>query len=250
MSFYGINPENLPVDPRFEHQGSSSIREQANLGAALVHEMFGFDVSQVQDDLEADYAKCGTSFADADNRPFVALTLAQPRTVGITPGQLVAGYNKLAGLNSRPTLDVWDEMYLHRDAAWWNRRTSSEVSRMTTKPLFGAVVLDDLLGTSKPWEVQKKELKARCDLNYTAAFAVEGMTPLDYLMLDAANILSGAQRLKRFTRFVQHERDVEYDSHNCGPKAVSWRDGQTSLGGSSNGEDEGEGYRLVLGPKA
>lgn len=256
MPLYGIDPTNLPTDARFEAPieqlpsaaNASFASEKASLGAALVHKMFGFDLNQVQEDLEADYTNCGDDLMLTGNRPFVALNLVEPGQDGITPGQLVAAYNKVADLNSKPYIAIWEKMYLGRSAQWWNRRNPSGVNMLSAQPLFGAVLLDGLNATSTSWEDQQQQLGKLCRV--TDIVAVEGMSPADFLMNDASNIVNGLPRIGGFTRFPQHKRDIPDGGVGCGPSAFVWDDEQACLDGSGGYRDDHAGFRVVLGPKA
>lgn len=255
-NFYGVDPTELPSDERFTvQQATTSLANQhISLGAEAMHAMFGLDKSMVTDTLQADYETLPT--IGATDLATVGLNLVNAGETGITPAQLVAGYNKVAGSKDITEMYLWPDMYAHRSADWFNKRTPIGESAMTKAPLFGAIILGATTapeGTSKNWEQQQKLLQKA--LSYTTSRATEGVTPSDIIVADAMALIASdpTERTRidsqTFARFVQHDRDVRSGVGVYGPSA-DVDGGRLNLDGDSGDARGNIGFRRLVGPKA
>jgi hypothetical protein len=181
--------------------------------------------------------------------PTVGINLSDK--LGITWSDLRAGYNRVSGLRQVPELYACPEMYDHRNADWWNKRTPTGVdSHMTTAPFFGAVATQKL-GQGKSWRAQQQLLAK--EISYTTATATEAQTPADWPMQDAIALVSNGEQPRPdfypdFTRFVQYDRDVTGLGDDYGPGAYVYGVG-ARLDGAFGRTDAGGGFRLVMGPR-
>lgn len=256
-NFFGTNTAELPTAEQFKAKlwTPGQIDKFAELGAEVMVAMFGADEKQVKDALIADYTQTVDAHeGDVVNpEPIVSLTLSDNNGGLITPGQLVAGYNKVAG----PGVEVWPQMYVGRSAAWWNQRNPEgveETLKLNKSGLTGLIHTGGLRGRGENWDTEQAEL-AELVKQGAGALAVAGMIPTDWLIRDVAAIVMGDEeklpRLDRvtITRFVQHERDITDAAGGvCGPYARVNGE-QAYLRGSLGGLGGGSGFRSVVGLK-
>lgn len=170
--------------------------------------------------------------------------------VEFTSGRVIAGHDVLrAGRNTVPETDICADMYQDRTPSWWNKRCPEGAgnSALVRAPLQ-LLAVSALRGLPGTWNEQQAKLR---DLLWTdGTNTVEGMAPLDYVLLDTSALISGGKRTRpdvtTFTRFVQHEQDRTGIGGVCGPFANV--DGaQLGLGGSDGGRDPVAGFRVVRG---
>jgi hypothetical protein len=249
--FYGVNTQQLPSDERFiALTTTANAQTQANLGAECMHAMFGLDKSMVYDTLQANYELLPNP--STSDLSVVGLNLVDAGQQGITPAQLVAGYNKVASSKRKPAMYLWDDMYAKRGAAWYNHRHPQEQSHMTTAPLFGAYILGATTapeGLKLNWEQQQKMLLKACKTTDTTA--TEGMTPQDAIVADAMTLISPNGRpridINTLARFVQHQQDIRDGSVDYGPYAFVGGS-RLDLDGFFGYADGFVGFRRVVGP--
>lgn len=253
--FYGVNPKQLPSDERLmkveARPAVDTTKSSAALGADAMHAMFGLDRSMVYETLLNDY--CTLPTPATSDLPVVGINLVNNGEQGITPGQLVAGYNKVAGRKDSSAIHLSQEMFANRNASWWNRRTPNGQSRMTTALLFGAYIIGAAHypeDGNKTWSEQQKDLSISCGIGMPNA-AYEGITPGDFIVADAMRLISSIDRPRlgrrdTLVRFVQHEMELNDRYINYGPYGVNAR--TLSLYGDIDGAIRGIGYYRLMAP--
>lgn len=267
MSKFGIKVGELDKDDRFASGADSApklwtpgeITASAELGAKVMFELFHADKAEVTDKLTEDYEAIVDGYTgpvDVQADAIVGLTLGEEGRGWISPGQLVAAYNRIATIKSQPKADIWECMYIGRPASWWNQRTPCNTpSKISKDPIKGLISVGGLQGVNMEWYNQKADLTALITATEGETTATEGMTPSDWLLQDTAALINRTKRpdTRTYSRFVQHDMDRTRFSIPYGPSA-NVDATQTHLSGAGDDPhidpDSSYGFRIVVGRKS
>lgn len=227
----------------------SEVEGWAERAAKTAHALFNWDEKQVIDTVGPNFeAMVADAQSHNEVKPIIGLKIGVA-VMGraITPTHLKIAHDSL----DVPVTSVWGKMYGGRSEAWWNQRLpEGERSGMVYAPRYGLLAIDGLHGVNAKWDKQQKHLSRITEGYKGKPTVIEGMTPTDWLWLDADALVNDDKRpdTQAFTRFVQHERDITGLVGDSGPGAyVDVR--RAHLGGSGGIAVPGSGFRLVMGQK-
>lgn len=231
-----------------------SISTAAERGALVASHVLGVDKQRAENHFTGQLEAMDLSVVPEDSVPVVSVSVGAEDSNGRvwTPTHIVVGHDRLKPKDgSKPTETyIWEEMFAKRPASWWNKTRSVGESRLVEAPL--QLVLADiaLRGTKKRWTEQQTELQKLVDDHKSEVTTLEGMTPLDWIMMDADAIVGGTERPDKqtVTRFVQHEQDRSDAGGSYGPRARV-DGGRADLRGSRDGASPLVGFRTVMGQR-
>lgn len=231
--------------------------ERAAQVAGLV---LGVDQKEAQDAFTGQLEAMDLSQIPEGVAPIVSVNVGASGANGqpITPSHVVKGHDALTTKDgsSIPETYVWEKMYVDRPAVWWNKTRPDGTSELVQAPLQLVLADTALRGTSKKWDKQQDELTKLIENHSSDTTTMEGMKPLDWMMMDADAIVNGTDRpdVQTATRFVQHDRDRSDDVDSFGPHAcvaggrayLHWSDGEAD---SISRFRAVSGFRAVMGQK-
>jgi len=236
--------------PKQEVWTPGSTSSAAERAAKVVYRVLGIEEKWAQDQFTGQLEAMELTEVAEGLIPIVSVTVGAEDNNGrvLTPSHVIKGHDKLTTII--PPTSVWPEMYANRPPEWWNKRRSTGDSELIKAPLQLVLADAALRGTKKEWDKQQVELNKLINDHSSDITSLEGMTPLDWEMMDADAIINDTERPDRqaATRFVQHEQDRSDAYGAYGPGALV-RGGQALLGGWYGFALPGSGFRAVMGQK-
>lgn len=231
-----------------------SITAAAERGAKVAQLVLGIDKKWAVNEFTGQLEAMNLTEVPEAVVPVVSVMLGTRDKDGTmwTPSHVVTGHDQLTMKDGQdiPETSVWGEMFANRPAAWWNKTRPEGESQLVKGPLRLLLADTALRGTTEDWASQQTKLQKLVDGHRSETTTLEGMTPLDWTMMDADAIIGDIQRpdTQTFTRFVQHEQDRSGAHGACGPSA-NVDGGQAYLGGSRGNPCGDVGFRAVMGQK-
>lgn len=167
------------------------------------------------------------------------------------PSHVIKGRDKLmlqAGID-RQCMSIARDVFDNRPSSWWNKSRLVGDSELIEAPLVLVLAETALRGTDKTWTEQQDELQQRVFANRSTdnGNTLEGLTPLDWVMMDADAVINDSPRPAGTNRFVQHQPDSNTVESDSGPSARASGGGQ--LIGSLGLAVPGNGFRVVTGQR-